>query len=34
MVMAALTFSTIPIALVYVFCQKYIVEGVSFTGLK
>lgn len=34
MVMAALTLSTIPIALVYVFCQKYIVEGVSFTGLK
>ncbi len=34
MVMAALTFSTIPIAIVYIFCQKYIVEGVSFTGLK
>ncbi len=33
-VMAALTFSTIPIALVYIFAQKYIVEGVSFTGLK
>lgn len=34
MVMAALTFSTIPIALVYIFAQKYIVEGVSFSGLK
>lgn len=34
MTMAALTFSTIPIALVYIFAQKYIVEGVSFTGLK
>lgn len=33
-VMAALTFSTIPIALVYIFAQKYIIEGVSFTGLK
>lgn len=33
-VMASLTFSTIPIALVYIFAQKYIVEGVSFTGLK
>lgn len=32
--MAALTFSTIPIALVYIFCQRYIVEGVSFGGLK
>ncbi|MGM9874255.1 MAG: carbohydrate ABC transporter permease [Bacilli bacterium] len=34
MVMASLTISTIPIAIVYIFCQKYIVEGVSFTGLK
>ena len=34
MVMAALTFSTIPIAIVYVFCQRYIIEGVSFSGLK
>ncbi len=34
MVMAALTISTIPIAIVYVFCQRYIVEGVSFSGLK
>ena len=33
-VMASLTISTIPIAIVYIFCQKYIVEGVSFTGLK
>lgn len=33
-IMAALTFSTIPIAIIYIFCQKYIVEGVSFTGLK
>ncbi len=33
-VMAALTFSTIPIAIIYIFAQKYIVEGVSFTGLK
>ena len=34
MIMASLTFSTIPIALVYIFAQKYIIEGVSFTGLK
>ena len=34
MVMAALTFSTIPIAIVYIFCQRYIIEGVSFSGLK
>lgn len=34
MTMAALTFSTIPIALVYIFAQRYIVEGVSFSGLK
>ena len=33
-VMAALTFSTIPIAIVYIFGQRYIVEGVSFSGLK
>ncbi len=32
--MAALTFSTIPIAIVYIFCQKYIIEGVAFDGLK
>lgn len=34
MVMASLTISTIPIAVVYIFAQKYIVEGVAFTGLK
>lgn len=34
MVMASLTLSTIPIALVYIFAQRYIVEGVAFTGLK
>ncbi len=34
MVMASLTISTIPIALVYIFGQKYITEGVAFTGLK
>lgn len=33
-VMASLTFSTIPIALFYIFAQKYIIEGVAFTGLK
>ena len=32
--MAALTFSTIPIALVYIFFQRWIIEGVSFSGLK
>ncbi len=32
--MAALTFSTVPIAIVYIFCQKYIIEGVAFDGLK
>jgi len=34
MVMASLTISTIPIAIVYVLAQKYIVDGVAFTGLK
>lgn len=34
MMMASLTFSTIPIALVYIYSQKSIVEGVAFTGLK
>lgn len=34
LVMASLTFSTIPIAIVYIFCQRYIVEGVAFSGLK
>lgn len=34
MVMAALTISTIPIAIVYIFAQQYIVEGVAFSGLK
>jgi fructooligosaccharide transport system permease protein len=34
LVMASLTFSTIPIVIVYVFCQRYIIEGVAFTGLK
>lgn len=34
MVMASLTISTIPIAIVYIFFQRYIVEGVAFTGLK
>lgn len=32
--MASLTVSTIPIAIVYIFCQRYIVEGVTFSGLK
>lgn len=32
--MASLTMSTIPIAIVYIFCQRYIIEGVSFSGLK
>lgn len=32
--MCALTISTIPIALVYIFFQKWIVEGVSFSGVK
>lgn len=32
--MASLTISTVPIAIVYIFCQRYIVEGVSFSGLK
>lgn len=34
LIMASLTMSTIPIAIVYIFCQRYIVEGVSFTGIK
>lgn len=33
-VMAGLTISTIPIILVYAFFQKYIVEGISHTGIK
>ncbi len=32
--MCALTISTIPIALVYIFFQKWIVDGVSFSGVK
>ena len=34
LVMASLTFSTIPIEIVYVFCRRYVVEGVAFIGLK
>ncbi len=34
LIMASLTFSTIPIAVVYIFCQRYIIEGVAFSGLK
>lgn len=34
LVLAALTFSTIPIAIVYIFCQRWIIEGVAFSGLK
>ncbi len=34
LIMASLTMSTIPIAIVYIFCQRYIIEGVSFSGLK
>lgn len=34
LVMASLTFSTLPIVIVYVSFQKYIVEGVAYTGLK
>ena len=33
-VLAGLTISTIPIILVYAFFQKYIVEGISHTGIK
>lgn len=34
MVMASLTISTIPIAIIFIIAQKNIVEGVAFTGLK
>ena len=34
LVMASLTFSTLPIVIVYVSFQKYLVEGVGYTGLK
>lgn len=34
LILASLTFSTIPIAIVYIFCQRWIVEGVAFSGLK
>lgn len=33
-VLAALTFGTIPIAIVYIFFQRWIIEGVAFSGLK
>lgn len=32
--LAALTFGTIPIAIVYIFFQRWIIEGVAFSGLK
>ena len=32
--MAVVTISLIPLALLYVFCQKYIVQGIATTGLK
>ncbi len=32
--MVLLTFSTIPVLLVYIFAQKYIVQGITMTGLK
>ena len=34
LVLASLTLSTIPIAIVYIFCQRWIIEGVAFSGLK
>lgn len=34
MVMASLTISTIPVAIIFIIAQKNIVEGVAFTGLK
>jgi multiple sugar transport system permease protein len=33
-VMAASTVTVIPILLVFLFAQKYFVEGVSITGIK
>ncbi|MBM7686168.1 carbohydrate ABC transporter permease [Defluviitalea raffinosedens] len=33
-VLAALTVATIPMVLIYVFFQQYIVEGISHTGIK
>ncbi len=32
--MVLLTFSTLPVLIVYLFAQKYIVQGISMTGLK
>lgn len=32
--LAALTFGTVPIAIVYIFFQRWIIEGVAFSGLK
>jgi ABC-type glycerol-3-phosphate transport system permease component len=32
--MVLLTFSTLPVLAVYLFAQKYIVQGISMTGLK
>jgi len=32
--MCLLTFSTIPVLIVYLFAQKYIVQGISMTGIK
>lgn len=34
LILASLTFSTVPIAIVYIICQRWIVEGVAFSGLK
>ena len=33
-IMALLTLCTIPLLLVFLFCQKYIVEGITMSGLK
>jgi ABC-type sugar transport system, permease component len=33
-IMVLLSISTIPLLLVYIFCQKYIVQGITMTGLK
>ena len=33
-IMAATTLSVVPIAIVYLKCQKYFVQGIATTGIK
>ncbi len=33
-IMAGTVISLIPVVIIYVFCQKYIVDGIAYSGLK